>query len=145
MQKGSARNFPQRSSSVIEMLVQFTVNHRTCHPFMFQAPNWQMDNLRSNIQAWILLVILNGTPMVGPRGMDTLGPVPESLILHHSWAKGVSQWLFMPFIALLDPNGNILKFWGFQDNIFLVYLGLVAEQTLWGDQKTWLAGNCQIK
>ena len=29
--------------------------------------------------------------VAGPRGMDPLGPVPEYLILHHSWARGVSQ------------------------------------------------------
>ena len=56
---------------------------------------------------WELEVILDmcGTPqarapelgtgpkerMAGPRGMDPLGPVPEYLILHHSWARGVFQ------------------------------------------------------
>ena len=28
--------------------------------------------------------------VAGPRGMDPLVPVPEYLILHHSWSRGVS-------------------------------------------------------
>ena len=47
--------------------------------------------------------------LAGPRGMDPLGPVPEYLLLHNSLARGSPNDYFMPFITLLDPNGNILK------------------------------------
>ena len=41
--------------------------------------------------------------VAGPRGMDTLGPVPEYLILHHSWARGVSQLLFYAIYHIIRP------------------------------------------
>ena len=46
-------------------------------------------NIRGTPQAW---APERGTGpkerVAGPRGMDPLGPVPEYLISHHSWARG---------------------------------------------------------
>ena len=69
----------------------------------------------TNIQ--IIIFNLCGTPqarapergtgpkerLAGPRGMDPLGPVPEYLILHHSRARGVSQWLFYASYHIIRP------------------------------------------
>ena len=44
-----------------------------------------------------------GSEGPGPRGMDPLGPVPEYLILNHSWAEGVTQWLFYAICHIIGP------------------------------------------
>ena len=76
----------------------------------------------------------------GPRGIDPLGLVPEYLILHHSWERGVSQWLFYA-IYNYTLMGTYFNFDDsrtfFSGRTVILYLGLVAEQTLWGDQKLW--------